>query len=575
MCARVFDPQVKKTLDLIDNQIKKANSTKIDALFLLGGFGESKYLQAQTKKRFKDIVGEVITDGSGNLAAMQGAIYYGLKETKRPREISIIPNTGYEYSTCGYFDLDIKDQIYSQMKLISLTGIHKGKGYKIPTLLEYSEEYPDQVSKRGVDVNPYNSSRVTPSHTMFLSKDDSRTFMTDYLKHLYKYAIDSIKQDRGKATGKNRIRYCITMENIFHFFRNKKEMMNIANDADLHMVKHADVDGFTSKRADIDNLNIAQQIEDSVQVPCSFDDKHFEIVIDDLIERIPKDGFRLNSTSCNQHIDKIFITGKFVLPRDAIEEKMLTYLIKNLLPFVTEEENIVHVDKEAQSFEDRNTKYDQELPIESKHTAKDDNICHFLQINVQRDCYHLNLYKTAKLHDQGKIEYHNVRKLKSTTFEFDAIGKMMKRLRQYTHDEQQKYHCISSELHRLDTKIYENDLRYGLKNYVKFSDCNGDEVISGAAMYGLDPELHTERVSRRTYAVSVQARPVRTDQLPLILTDTEKHVDIHFQSKKGSHETIKVKPETKIRLINQNDPVTMSLQSVSTFERFFLQTKSV
>ncbi|KAI8051749.1 hypothetical protein BDF21DRAFT_176602 [Thamnidium elegans] len=146
---------------------------------------------------------------------------------------------------------------------------------------------------------------------------------------------------------------------------------------------------------------------------------------------------------------------------------MLTYLIKNLLPFVTEEENIVHVDKEAQSFEDRNTKYDQELPIESKHTAKDDNICHFLQINVQRDCYHLNLYKTAKLHDQGKIEYHNVRKLKSTTFEFDAIGKMMKRLRQYTHDEQQKYHCISSELHRLDTKIYENDLRYGLKNYVK------------------------------------------------------------------------------------------------------------
>ncbi|KAI8051750.1 hypothetical protein BDF21DRAFT_176617 [Thamnidium elegans] len=183
---------------------------------------------------------------------MQGAIYYGLKETKRPREISIIPSkfrssdfdhsrfkllicidTGYEYSTCGYFDLDIKDQIYSQMKLISLTGIHKGKGYKIPTLLEYSEEYPDQVSKRGVDVNPYNSSRVTPSHTMFLSKDDSRTFMTDYLKHLYKYAIDSIKQDRGKATGKNRIRYCITMENIFHFFRNKKEMMNIANDADL------------------------------------------------------------------------------------------------------------------------------------------------------------------------------------------------------------------------------------------------------------------------------------------------------------------------------------------------------
>lgn len=104
---------------------------------------------------------------------------------------------------------------------------------------------------------------------------------------------------------------------------------------------------------------------------------------------------------------------------------------------------------------------------------------------------------------------------------------------------------------------------------IKFSKCDNNEVIYGAAMYSLDPELYTERVSRRTYAVSLQAHPVLTDELPLILANTENHVDLHFQLKKGSPETIKVDSETKIRLINQNDKVTMDLQSVGTFERFF------
>lgn len=110
---------------------------------------------------------------------------------------------------------------------------------------------------------------------------------------------------------------------------------------------------------------------------------------------------------------------------------------------------------------------------------------------------------------------------------------------------------------------------------IMFSSCNDNEVIHGAAMYGLNPMLHTERVSRRTYAVSVQAHPVLTKESASVIVDTENQVDLHFQSRKGSSKTIKIGSETKTRLINQNDPVTMNLQLVGTFERFFADQECV
>jgi hypothetical protein len=95
MCRLVFDPIVEKTIDLIENQIKKANSAQIYATFLLGGFGKSNYLKRKIEERFEGDhkAGKVIQDEmvKGETAAMRGAIYFGLEALRTVQEANIVP----------------------------------------------------------------------------------------------------------------------------------------------------------------------------------------------------------------------------------------------------------------------------------------------------------------------------------------------------------------------------------------------------------------------------------------------------------------------------------------------------
>ncbi|GAA5801407.1 hypothetical protein HPULCUR_006853 [Helicostylum pulchrum] len=464
---------------------------------------------------------------------------------------------GYEFSTCCYFELDREEQIYSQMRLVKITENYLGRSqkatHKFPTVLEYSDKHPDKVARWGAKVAPNSSRRITPNYMMSTSKDDFKIFITDYLKCLYEYAGDYIKKERGKGVGINKIRYCLTMENSFNFFRTKKEMRDVATYAGLfdvqrpdmrhkkqlllltredasamyykkvyytedmyfwkikilsnnmccvsrHVVKNADVASFRPKREDIDDPEKAE-VEDSVKMPCPFDDENIsswynqdtsfeeiedrliEPIIRDLIENIPKGSFRANATSSIQNIDKIYVIGRFVLEesRDDMEDLILACLFKKLNPFVTKKKNIIHVDKQAQSHEDEDSE-NYGLPVKSKDTIADDSAhanC-FLQMNIQRDCFHLNLYETTNISDQNQIKHQNVRKLRSTTFEFDVAGTMVKRLRQYTRDKPENHVCNSSELHRQDTRKYDNDLSYGLIYYVKVISRRRKKVIAHA-----------------------------------------------------------------------------------------------
>lgn len=109
------------------------------------------------------------------------------------------------------------------------------------------------------------------------------------------------------------------------------------------------------------------------------------------------------------------------------------------------------------------------------------------------------------------------------------------------------------------------------KDNILFTICNGNEVINGAAMYGLDTTHYMERISRRTYAVSVQAHPISIDtQMATPLANTQENVTVHFQSRRESSETNRIDPATKTTLIKQHDRVTMDIQSIGTFERFFV-----
>ncbi|KAL9558419.1 hypothetical protein MBANPS3_000919 [Mucor bainieri] len=100
MRALVFDPVINTTIDLLDKQIKKIQDP-VATTFLVGGFGRNPYLHYRIKDKFKILddagnvigyrCGELSDDDRGNLAAIRGALHYGLDGVRQAMPTEIIP----------------------------------------------------------------------------------------------------------------------------------------------------------------------------------------------------------------------------------------------------------------------------------------------------------------------------------------------------------------------------------------------------------------------------------------------------------------------------------------------------
>ncbi|KAL0074617.1 hypothetical protein J3Q64DRAFT_1704411 [Phycomyces blakesleeanus] len=77
----VFKPVVKQVLDLISDQIDQSQA-HIDAIFLVGGFGQSRYLEKCVKDTFKTKVGSIYIPSRGELAVVRGAVISGVDPNK-------------------------------------------------------------------------------------------------------------------------------------------------------------------------------------------------------------------------------------------------------------------------------------------------------------------------------------------------------------------------------------------------------------------------------------------------------------------------------------------------------------
>ncbi|CAG8514460.1 4241_t:CDS:2, partial [Acaulospora morrowiae] len=76
----LFDPVIKKITELIH----ELNSFEpCSAIFLIGEFSESKYLQSTIKERFKSIVNHISIPPQPTCAVTRGATEYGLRKTTR------------------------------------------------------------------------------------------------------------------------------------------------------------------------------------------------------------------------------------------------------------------------------------------------------------------------------------------------------------------------------------------------------------------------------------------------------------------------------------------------------------
>ncbi|KAF9437620.1 hypothetical protein BGZ76_011874 [Entomortierella beljakovae] len=73
---KVFEPVVKQVLQLIDQQLESAN--KCSAIFMVGGFGSSKYLLDRVKRQFRAKVMTISSPHKPEAAVVCGAVYAGL-----------------------------------------------------------------------------------------------------------------------------------------------------------------------------------------------------------------------------------------------------------------------------------------------------------------------------------------------------------------------------------------------------------------------------------------------------------------------------------------------------------------
>lgn len=76
MKAEVFEPVISDVLDLIHKQLHQ--SQNCSAIFLVGGFGSSRYLEERVRQNFSHLVGLVAVPQRPELAVVRGAVYAGL-----------------------------------------------------------------------------------------------------------------------------------------------------------------------------------------------------------------------------------------------------------------------------------------------------------------------------------------------------------------------------------------------------------------------------------------------------------------------------------------------------------------
>ncbi|KAG0237219.1 hypothetical protein BGW42_001486 [Actinomortierella wolfii] len=72
----VFDPVVKKVLDLIQGQLN--NAPNCSAIFMVGGFGSSAYLLKRVKQAFGSIAKTISAPYRPEIAVVKGAVYAGM-----------------------------------------------------------------------------------------------------------------------------------------------------------------------------------------------------------------------------------------------------------------------------------------------------------------------------------------------------------------------------------------------------------------------------------------------------------------------------------------------------------------
>ncbi|KAI8342654.1 hypothetical protein BC941DRAFT_413445 [Chlamydoabsidia padenii] len=108
LCDQVFEPVIVQVLQLIEGQLSQ--SVNLEAIFLVGGFGQSNYLFRRVEEVFANRVGMIGVPPRGELAVVRGAVYFGLSPQQITERVS---RRTYGVETRMIFQQDVDPEEYS------------------------------------------------------------------------------------------------------------------------------------------------------------------------------------------------------------------------------------------------------------------------------------------------------------------------------------------------------------------------------------------------------------------------------------------------------------------------------
>jgi hypothetical protein len=167
LSAYVFEPVVGQVLQLIDDQLRQ--SPNLEAIFLVGGFGQSNYLFRRVEEAFAERVGMIGVPPRGELAVVRGAVYFGLNPQVVTERIS---RRSYGVETRMLFQKDLDPPEFS---VIGIDGknycrqrfsvyVKKGQSVKIDECVSkvFVVSYPNDTDS---DLYAYDGDGPVPRLT--------------------------------------------------------------------------------------------------------------------------------------------------------------------------------------------------------------------------------------------------------------------------------------------------------------------------------------------------------------------------------------------------------------------------
>ncbi|KAG2196290.1 hypothetical protein INT47_012512 [Mucor saturninus] len=576
MREHVFDEVIDNTIDLLRRQIKKANGN-ITHTFMVGGFGGSPYLCKRILNEFPAgselSVGNLINDDRGDTAAMRGAMIYGINESRKDPQSSVVVskyeddstsqyNTlvcldiGYGGTACSYKDL--RHNSDDMTEITDWPGSNK-KSFVIPI----AKKNLNGKASWGAQVKQTTYSKpalfITPSKLMSSVNGIFKKYLTEFLELVSNHVHNLIAKTNPELSDKSKYKYVITMENCYPFFKHKSEMRLIAqmagiiNKGDpvkrLLLIRRENAAAmyfektvFTGKKADRNHFLQISLYHDTCHLSLHESSK----IIDYGAPAKETSGFGETTSDIFRNVRSMrSATFKF---------NFVSTLVKNFDLFVSNSACC----KDQKSHDTTDTGYILELTsnfLEYNKLDFNSNEAEIIGVTKSPGCQ-ISITKYEVLEH---IFWPAIREL---TAAIKSNGMQRNVFRLFNIDKI----FLSGILIEAKKETYTFLEKMVIKNLsevmnvkqgtISSSESSGKEALLGAAYYGNHPESFTERISRRSYAVQVSGFK-RQDFDELI---EEKISKIKLRGEKNMKDII-YNVEATNAYIDKNKPVQLYHQS--------------